>query len=434
MFKKIVRNKYPLLFLLLTFISVNQWSKIPLGNTFTGYLICYGIIACIIYDLKKQKINIFKGRYFLVGIFIIWACIGIFRGFFEIENYWDGKNLASNSLHVLFPLVVYILASPETLRSILKTWYTWAILAFILFFYWVSNFSQFYLGPVYFAVCFLPLLTFQRRPWLISILFVLGVILATYNIEDARSQFIKAVVAFAIFFACVFKKFISKNLLRGASMLLVVAAFVLLYLGLTGKFNIFSDTSDKYSGKYTSTTVQDGDRVTADMSSDTRTFLYVEVFQSAINNHYVLWGRSLARGHDTSFFAADAADLQYVRAAKNIRIERESDELCFTNIFTWLGLIGMLLYVSIYLYSMWLGLYRSQSYYVKLCACVVAFNFAYGWVENTTRFDILNFTYWIFISICLSPNFRRMTDNDFKAWFRSIFYKPRKRITIPNNL
>lgn len=403
----------------------------PIGNTYTSFLICYGIIACIVYDLKKQRINILKRQYLLVGAFIIWACIGIIRGFFEIDNYWDAKNLSSNSLHVLFPLVVYILASPDTLRNILKLWYVWGLVAFIVFFLWVIDFSQFYLGPVYFALCFLPLLTFRRKPLLISFIFFLGIVLATYNVEDARSQFVKAIVAFAIFLACVLKKFICTNLLRIGSVILVIAPLTLLYLGLTGKFNIFSDINNKYSGQYTSTSVQDGKKVTADMAGDTRSFLYVEVFQSAIDNHYVIGGRSLARGHDTRYFASSAEELYNVRAASNIRIERQSDELCFTNIFTWLGVVGLFLYIGIYLYSMWLGLFRSNSYYVKLCACVVAFNFAYGWVENATNFDILNFTYWIFISICLSSNFRRMSDADFKTWFRSIFYKPRKLLSQP---
>lgn len=426
MFPKLARNKYPLLFLLLTFISVNQWSKIPIGNTVTSYLVCYGILACIIYDIKKHRINILKGPYFITGLFLILACIGIFRGFFQIENYWDGKNLSTNSLHILFPLVVYILASPETVRSILKAWYPWAITAFFLFFYWVSNLSQFYLGPVYFALCFLPLLSFKRKPVLISVIFLLGIALATYNIEDDRSQFIKTIVAFSIFGACIFKKFIPDNILRCGAFALVLATLVLLFLGLTGRFNIFADTSNEYEGKFTTTGHQDGDEVTVDMSSDTRTFLYEEVFMSAIDNHYVTWGRTPARGHDTRFFASSAEELQYVRYVKNIRIERQSDEMCFTNIFTWLGLVGMMLYIAIYLYAMWLGLSHSKSYYVKLCACVVAFNFAYGWVENATTFDILNFTYWLFIAICLSPSFRQMDDMEFKSWFRSIFYKPRK--------
>ena len=105
----------------------------------------------------------------------------------------------------------------------------------------------------------------------------------------------------------------------------------------------------------------------------------------------------------------------------NIKHERSKNEVCFPNIFTWLGLVGMLLYIAIYIWASFIGVYRSKNYYVKLCGIVVAFNFLYGWVENVTAFDILNFTYWIFISICLSSKFRSMTDEDFKSWYNSLF-------------
>ena len=81
----------------------------------------------------------------------------------------------------------------------------------------------------------------------------------------------------------------------------------------------------------------------------------------------------------------------------------------------------MLLYIAIYVWAAYLGVYRSKNYYIKLAGLVVAFNFLYGWVENVTSFDILNFTYWTFISMCLSSRFRSMTDHEFKEWFNSLF-------------
>lgn len=134
-------------------------------------------------------------------------------------------------------------------------------------------------------------------------------------------------------------------------------------------------------------------------------------------------GRTQARGNDAFWFDDLADTMRAVRNEVNIKNERSMNELCFLNFLTWLGLLGMGLYILIYLRSAFLAIYRSESFYVKMCGLVTAFNFAYGWVENTTAVDILNVTYWTFISIGLSAKFRGMDDADFTAWYQSIYTK-----------
>lgn len=408
---------YKYLFLLLTFISVNQWSPIPIGNTTTTYILNYVLLCCFICSIVKQRINIFKNQYTIVGVYICWTLFEILRGFYVAENYWEWKNFIGTIPIVLFPLIVFILKDPIVLKSILKPWYRWATLAFVLFFYWMVGFSQFYLGPIFFALCFLLL---GKNFFMKTVILTQGVLILTDDIIDNRSQFLKAVMSFLILFLTVFHKFISSYLIRLACLVVIIATIILLYLGLTGRFNLFENISDNYKGQYTLATDVDGESRTIDISGDTRTFIYEEVFGSAIKNDYVLMGRTPARGHDAIAFAKETQALLSVHYVDNLKIERHKDELCFTNIFTWLGLIGMLLYISIYLHSAYLGLFKSNSKYVKLCGAMVVFYFAFGWIENSTSFDIINVTYWIFISICLSSSFRKMTDRDFKLWFRTI--------------
>lgn len=413
------RSNYyiPVLLILLTFVSANMQSSFPLGNTVVVWILQFVLLYCLWKQKVYSHIGTFTNPYCIVGLYLVWAIIGIVRGVFVAENYWEYKNLVNNSLILLFPICVYAFNSPILISRVLQTWLRYAIPAFFLFFCWVSGLTQFYLGPIFFFICFLPLVRNTKWKYL---LLIIGLALLSYDIQDQRSQFIKALFSFLIMLAVLMRKYLPDLMLRLAHALLHILPLVLLVLGLLGVFNIFSDTSEVYNGKFLSSKAdKDGNHV--DMSADTRTFIYYEVITSAINNNYVLLGRTPARGNDTESFWELADDLQSVKKVENIKHERVKNELCFLNIFTWLGLIGMLLYIGIYVTASYLGVYKSRNIYVKLIGLYVAFNFVYGWVENTTNFDILNFNYWLMISICLSTKFRKMTDRSFEKWMCRIF-------------
>ena len=110
---------------------------------------------------------------------------------------------------------------------------------------------------------------------------------------------------------------------------------------------------------------------------------------------------------------------------KTGKYERHSNEVCHPNIFTWLGLVGVILYSLIYLKSSYLAVYKSNNIYIKILGVFIAFRWAYGWVEDFNRFDIMNISLWMMIAMGFSEQFRDMTDRDFKIWIRSIFWKQR---------
>jgi hypothetical protein len=406
----------PFLILLLGFVSVNPWSKMPIGNTFTNWFICFLILCAFLGEKKANRVQFKTSGYKIVTAFLLWALIGIARGVFIADNYWEYKALVNDSFILLFPLIVFAFENPLTVKKVYRMWIVFGLLTYALFFYWNVNLTQFYLGPIYFVGCFLPLI--PKKAWKVLVLILL-ILLLTYHYQDNRSQSIKALVSIGVALGCLFKRWIPNKALNVVWVLLYISPIVLLVLGITGKFNVFSNTNDKYGGR----NVIQEQNSTADISSDTRTFIYMEVITSAIEHHYVWFGRTPARGNDTQAFYDLANDLQSVSHAGNIKHERYSNEVCFPNIFTWLGLVGMILYIGIYFRASYLGLFKSRNFYVKMAGIVTAFNFAYGWVENITNFDILNVVYWTFISICLSSQFRNMSDGEFKNWFNGLFYK-----------
>lgn len=413
----------PILLLLLGFVSVNQWSRLPIGNTTTTWLLDIGILITLFLLKLKNKVKFFSWDYITTTLFLCIAVAGFFRGSFTADNYWEWKNLISNMMTLLMPICVFAFYEPSYIQNSVRMWFKYGIIAYAIFFFWMVGISQFYLAPIFFAASFLPLI--PKRRWKVIVI-LLTIALLAYHYQDNRSQAIKAIVALSMALGCILHKWIPNILLKAIQVALIIVPCYLLYLGFTGEYNIFEEINDKYKDQdKIEVEVVDEDgfvhKVDVDAVDDTRTFIYEEVAMSAVYNDYVVWGRTPARGNDTYFFYDMAQSLRQTKYEDTIKNERSMNELCFPNIFTWLGLVGMISYILIYLHASFLAVYRSKSFYMKMIGVYIAFNFAFGWVENTTVFDILNFVYWFAISMALSTKFRNMTDKEFKAWFAEIF-------------
>jgi hypothetical protein len=58
---------------------------------------------------------------------------------------------------------------------------------------------------------------------------------------------------------------------------------------------------------------------------------------------------------------------------------------------------------------------------MKFIGLLAAFYFFYGLVEDCNRFDIQNISMWMGLAMCLSEEFRSMSDKEFTMWFKSLF-------------
>ena len=172
-------------------------------------------------------------------------------------------------------------------------------------------------------------------------------------------------------------------------------------------------------GEYESSTiVEDGSQENESLTTDTRTFLYVEVLQSALKNNYLVFGRTPARGNDSVMFGD-----QVESETNSKKYERHSNEVAVLNIFTWTGLIGLLLYYLIFIKASYLAVYSSNNVFIKILGTYVAFRWCFAWVEDFSKFDLTNIFLWIAVGMCFSEHFRRMDNFMFKNTVRNIFKK-----------
>jgi hypothetical protein len=151
-----------------------------------------------------------------------------------------------------------------------------------------------------------------------------------------------------------------------------------------------------------------------DVTSDTRTFIYEEVLESAIDNNYWLLGRTPARGNDSYTFGVYAYELTG-------RNERLSNEVGLANIFTWTGLVGVVIYMIIFFRATYLAVNRSRNLFSKLIGVYVAFRWLFAWIEDISDFSLNYFMIMTMLGLCFSYSFRNMNDTEVVVWVRGIF-------------
>lgn len=402
----LLKKIFPYSLALLAFSGISNALPFHLPLAIIWALNCLVFIS--VYYVQKhipQKVP------YIINIYFIWNIICIIHGCFIAERYWDWKALISTGFGMLMPILSYIFISPRCnailLRNLIKS--AFLIFPILLLFSPYSDRPGRYLTFFYlFIICISAL----PKKWKI-ITFIVLLFSCIYDFE-ARSNVIRAAIAICIGILYYIRNYIDRYL-RIAQRLFLYIPFVFFILATTRTFNIFN-VSDYWKNS-TITTSKNGKITEINLAADTRTFLYQEVILSALKNHHVIWGRSPARGYESQYFTFDT----YQNRNMNIRIgERHGTEVSVLNIFLHTGLIGLLLYFSIFYYSSYLGIFKSRNIYIKLIGLFVVFRWCYGWIEDFNQFDINYAMLWMFISMCISPYFRAMSNMEFKQWLLSI--------------
>lgn len=400
------------LFILISIQSVFRWSRIGIGNTTVVWLLDFATIFVIIWNIKGKSLFLNK-NYLPCLAFIVCCIVSFFRGLFIAENYWENKQIITGVLTVSIIIFAYYLSIPTNALYMLRSWNKCIIPIFFFLYSWKidQGYYAFALAPIYYFYGLFFHLMPQKWKIIIGIL-----LLSLFAGFDNRSAIIKAVMLICVAFGLQLHKYIPKIILSITHWLLYLAFPLFLYLGVTGTFNIFSPKGNHIEERTIVWGKEEEAENQSSINSDTRTFMYEEVILSAIVNDYVLEGRSLARGNDSASFGE--------RIAKDLgtdKMERYKNEAGHLNIFTWMGLIGVILYTAIYLQATCLALYASKNYYVKYIAILVAFHWLYGWVEESCSFNNMDIILWLLIAICTSSQFRNMTNAEFRLWIKSVF-------------
>lgn len=399
---------YLSLVLLITFEFITNSFTTLNVPTVIWWLLNTAILLLTVYLIIKYN---YKNdtNLLIVKLFIFWNIISILKGFFYAETYLHWKALIDNSFVLLtMPMFVFLFINETLLKEIIARWFKYMPFLVFLFipFMTSGDFVGRYLAPFTLFLLLFPLL---NKKWKLITIFFLFIVIIAGGLE-ARSNVIKFSIAASLGLLFYIKFLInSKLFFRFTHFLFMIAPIIIIVLAFSGIFNIFQ--MDKYLGNNYQTNKES-------LTMDTRSFIYKETIESAIKYEHILFGRTPARGYDSPFFG------WYLKWELGTgSAERPSSEVSILNFFNWNGIVGAFLYFLIFAYSSYLAIYRSGNFYIKIIGLFVAFRWAYAFVEDFTKFDIQYVFLWVFISMCLSSSFRRMSNEEFRSWTQDVLNK-----------
>jgi len=425
MFNKTFILKYiPLGLLLITINS--HGGTLELGSTTFWWIIQFFVMLLFWLVKTKYISQTHKESLKFLNWYIYYVILQFTFGAFISVGYWDWKALVGNTMSLLIPLIAFASNSKSLLNQIFSHYifYTAPLFLVIQFFIGRDEFG-FYLAPFSFFILFFPILKFR---WKILLLIIaVYVIFADFG---ARSNVIKFIVPFLCAFTYYFKKLFTTKIFGFIRLILLLAPFIFFVLATSGSFNIFNPQGDNKKAIIDKKIDLNGELVEDDLTADTRTFLYIEVLETAKIYNSWIFGRSPARGNLSESFGD--GDM-------NKRNERNANEAGILNYFVWLGLVGVMFIFLLFYQASNLAIHYSNNIFSKIIGIFIAFRWAYSWVEDINNFYISHIYLWIFIGFCYSENFRKMTDHQMKVWVRGIFdYSKRFRVlskTVqPSNL
>ncbi|MGQ7945103.1 hypothetical protein [Flavobacterium sp. WC2509] len=411
--KKNILNLLPYCIMLITLNS--HGSTMQLGNTTFWWGIQFFMLFLFWEIKKKYTSKLYNTQLYFLNIYVLYVLISFVRGIFIIDGYWDWKNLISNTMCLLIPIVVFAMESKFLLQYLIKKYifYTAPLFLIVQFFIGKDEFG-FYLAPFSFLLIFLPILS---KKWILILLAIATyVILADFG---ARSNLIKFIIPIIMSLIYYFRKIFSVKMFEFLRIILIVLPFLFFTLAVSASYNIFNPKGDKHKAFIDKKRDSNGNIIEEDLMADTRTALYVDVLVTAEKYNSWVFGRSPARGNISDSFG---------EIDMNKRNERNGNEVSILNYFIWLGLAGVVLIFILFYQASYLAINKSNNIFSKIMGLFIAFRWTYAWVEDINNFYIQYVVLWFFIGFCYSKSFREMTDSQMKYWVMGIFEK-QKRVT-----
>lgn len=373
----------------------------------------WGINKCV----KIEAMDIF-GRIFTY-LFIAWLFVEFVIAAFYSEGYWMWKRIIINLLNTLFYSIIILSTNIFFVQGIYRLF--WRYCVYLLLFAYVvfHNVNMLNYLPYTTLLLFLGAIPPKKR-W--PLLIIVGILfVAQFQRNDLVKMIVAGLIGFSISFGY---QYISKTLIKIVCGLLLILPFLFLYLGIIGPFNIFKLNEylgDDHKSTYTNSK---GEVVEEDLTADTRTFIYENVFYTM--NKYNAWimGRSPAYGDEGLIGAASQMN-EYSKLEG-----RYGNEVGIMNMLLWYGIIGCVLFYLLYIRAAYLALFKSNNKYMEAVAIYVSFLWCWSFVWEVAVFETFFMMNIMMLGICFSRSFRAMNNAQFERWVLGIFAKKSDPVVV----
>jgi len=402
---------FAFVFILIADVIVRINSFIGVSNGSTNVLALLNILTAVGLLLLCYKSKLKNKMPHLAWLafyaFMAWNVFQFTRGVFNAQDYWDWKVLLlSYSFSIIIPLAIVVglnyRLNIKLFRFILRILFVFgfAIIPLAL----ATDFELYarVVMAVSLFILFIPWLPYKWK-----LLVVVVAVTSVFMDFSYRINAIKIIFSFLLIFIYFNRKFIGQKILNSSALLLFILPLMLFTLGVTGQFNLFQDniidvtvhTGSNYSDK------------SVNLSGDTRTFLFQEVFYSMLkkDSSFVI-GEGGGSAYESPFFAIyDLNDRG-----------RYGTEVGFINAVLYSGTIGVFLYMLMLALATYYAINKSNNYSCKLLGLWVAFHWVVFFIEDRTLMTMNFYFIWLAIGLCLSNQYRALSDRDVTDLFRSI--------------
>ena len=390
-----------------TWLSINWWAP-NLTIAFIQWIVCFVLLIYPTFKYQHIKILCRYNSYKLFNIFNIYtfslSLYAIMAYTSSLERS-DLVALLSCCLAMLSCLSIYTLSFPNWLIIACRRLYKYLPLIAIVYMPFAKPHA---FGDLLGFVCMpamLLLIFFKELPKKQKyIWFILTILIVVSSfIDDARSNVIKYAFCFLLGITINWDNFYRR--IKHLIWFFFIMPIVLFFLGVFNIFNIFA--IDTYF---------DSESLNEETIADTRTLVYQEVLLSAIDNDYIVTGRGIGKGYESLFQQRRAEGTMSVSNTTDVNASERQSEAGILNIFTWGGIIYVVIYTLFYMSVVYYGIYKSKNRFSRNAAIFLAFYYFYSWVENFQSFSIIYLSSYLFIVMSISPYFREMNNNEVKQY------------------
>ena len=400
--KKILKFNYIYIFLILALIEIKQFTfglinYPPFINYTLTYLILFGLFIHSIQNSWELYIPNKGKKIFLV--YWLYSILVIIVGIYKSTSYWDYKYIFVDYIPFIFlSFSIFIGINFDKNKYILdffvKKLFPIILIATIFFFdnntALVSRLSI----PLLFFILSFNYINNKSRILIIIISII--VLYIDFNFRTNSLRIFLCYFLLLLFYILNYRI----NLINIISFLMIISPIIFIVSGINGTFDIFIFVSEKINLYYPNELYGYG--------SNTRTFIYSDVFKSIQeNNSSILFGDGASAGYQTLFFT------DQILSDKG----RLATEVGFLTTLLKSGIFGVLLNFLILIYPAHIAINHSKNKLSKLLGFYLIINWVLFFVEVLQTISVTNFINYIIIGFCLSNKFRNLSDLEVKQFF-----------------
>lgn len=402
-----VKKSIPVLINLLAFspiIFVFGKGKMSQMFDYTIYIVLSVLVLSYFWKNRKKLLRKYKQIVLLYGLMIVYVIASCVKLLFVPSSIYPFQRM-----QVMYSFlsigVIFVLMHESILKRTLKFWWEYVLIIVLPFSLLMDKFFLISMLEVFFLFLMLSNCISNTKKYLIYMVFLYVLFYGIIQRFDYLRVIFPFIVCLMIRFRVLLGR-VSSKVLYGCLMLIPI---IFLTLALNGKFNVF-DMDSYVEGTYMSSSGEN-------MKDDTRTMLYQEAIDSALDNGYLWLGRTPGYGYDSQFVSMREGTYY---ADSGVFPQRNS-EVFVVNMFTWTGVVGLSAWFLFFVFFGFGVLKKARNRYIRALIVYMGFFWVCDWISN--YFVAPSCSYMLLfmvIAICSQRKFQQMSDMQIKAYFRSL--------------